>query len=60
MTRPDVDTWVTFADQQRIRRINFLRAVGRAKAKLTVYEWNAFALYLKAEVLADLKATRQF
>jgi hypothetical protein len=30
-----------------MRAITKARAVGRAKAKLTVLEWNALALYIK-------------
>jgi hypothetical protein len=49
----------TFNDERKIRRIRMAMAVGRARAKLTVLEYNALALRIKAEVLADLEAANR-
>jgi hypothetical protein len=45
--------WVSVADSNRMGRIRQALAVGRAKAKLTVYEYNALALHIAAQVRSD-------
>ena len=44
----DDQGWVSRNDAAAMKAITKARAVGRAREKLTVLEWNALALYIKA------------
>lgn len=41
--------WISYNDARAMKRINMIRAVGRARAKLTVLEFNALALYISKQ-----------
>lgn len=45
--------WVSVADAKRMHLIRASCAIGRAKHKLSTFEWNALALYIKKQVLED-------